>query len=747
MCSALGNLCCHLYEKPELFAPGNRATTPHTRCELGCGTAYCSVACRSAAAPWHHLLCVGPVDEDHALYRFKLAAYSSGALAEFILSAQLAVKSLLESTAGLEETAWRLAAGASLPWWELRPVGIQDANQDEIAQYRADAEEVASDSWALLCEGVPQLGQTGRTAADWARLLAAVAAEKVELSRASTLEVACRQAWNDGGAATLNSDVRAGMLSLARDMLMVQRAEEPAEDATAAEDEEGREDDTQQQNEEQREQQEEIPEQNDETDDSEQILARILADPASFLPRFEAAAVYPTPRLSHSCAPTCVEELSDPPVPTWLVKRALEAEVATKPPRDTGMELRIVDTKHGVRDSTDENGVSTRTVCVVDCSLSEPERGAELIARGRAPCYCARCRFERAVNATVSAASESPVAAVSTADLTVLVELAKSDGRHKDAIALLDEILQRQTASEAGDALLSRARVIGWDDRWSESHEAMVSACATAPTHSKLRTTLDATLSYAGWNPAYPVSAAAEHGLRRSVHKWSPLIGLGERAFVAPALLDMNECAEMIVAVESQLQGNWTTSRHYSVPATDVPVYQVPVVARWFNSQLAETIYPMLGEQFGVAAESIRIIDAFVVRYSADKQRSLPLHCDQSQFSLTIALNSRDDYTGGGTFFADTGEAANADAGGVISFDGSLMHSVRRAHLPLLRPLSALVIQPMLCCATSHYASLGGPEKSELTRHWLTGPSDHVGHALYSGGIPVLSRPCSGICC
>lgn len=415
----------------------------------------------------------------------------------------------------------------------------------------------------------------------------------------------------------------------------------------------------------------------------DQILARILADPASFLPRCEIAAVYPAPRLPHSCAPTCIEELSDPPAPPARARHDVEPQEkaasasSPPPPRDAGIEMRIADAKHGVCDGTNGTGRSIRTVCIVDSGLDVHERAAELAARGRDACCCARCRFERA-DASTESKSESVVAAsVSTADLTVLVELAKSNGRHKDAIALLDEILRRQTASEAGEALLSRARVIGWDDRWSESHEAMVAACALAPSHAKLRATLDATLSYAGWNPDYPVVTAAERGRHLSSGKWSPLMGLDARAFVAPALLDAVECAEMVVAVETQLQGNWTTSRHYSVPATDVPVYQVPAVARWFNAQLASTIYPMLGEQFGVTAQSIRIIDAFVVRYSADKQRSLPLHCDQSQFSLTIALNSRDEYTGGGTFFADTGEAANADAGGVISFDGSLMHSVR----------------------------------------------------------------------
>jgi predicted 2-oxoglutarate/Fe(II)-dependent dioxygenase YbiX len=49
-------------------------------------------------------------------------------------------------------------------------------------------------------------------------------------------------------------------------------------------------------------------------------------------------------------------------------------------------------------------------------------------------------------------------------------------------------------------------------------------------------------------------------------------------------------------------------------------------------------------------------------------------HCDQSQFSLTIALNEQAEYEGGGTFFADVAEPQNCDTGGVIAFDGSLVH-------------------------------------------------------------------------
>ena len=122
---------------------------------------------------------------------------------------------------------------------------------------------------------------------------------------------------------------------------------------------------------------------------------------------------------------------------------------------------------------------------------------------------------------------------------------------------MLDEILRRNPTD--GDALLSRARVIGWDDRWSESHEQMVSARNTAPTHAKIKSTLDATLSYAGWHPGFPALETAQ-GDGLSLQTWRSVDGLGNRAYVAPGLLPAAECADMVATVEAQLQGNWTTA-------------------------------------------------------------------------------------------------------------------------------------------------------------------------------------------
>jgi hypothetical protein len=131
--------------------------------------------------------------------------------------------------------------------------------------------------------------------------------------------------------------------------------------------------------------------------------------------------------------------------------------------------------------------------------------------------------------------------------------------------------------------------------------------------------------------------------------------------------------------------GGWTTSRHYSVPTTDVPVRLVPGLREWFNARLRTRLFPLLARCFSRSASvngeafdaaNVRQIDAFVVKYEAGEgaQASLPVHADQSQFSFTVALNGRGDYDGGGTYLADLGRAVVADQGHALAFPGSLVH-------------------------------------------------------------------------
>ncbi len=149
-------------------------------------------------------------------------------------------------------------------------------------------------------------------------------------------------------------------------------------------------------------------------------------------------------------------------------------------------------------------------------------------------------------------------------------------------------------------------------------------------------------------------------------------------------LLSPEECSQAIKwaeeAAESRVDG-WTTSRHYAVPTTDIPIHEIPKVLHWFNELLNLRLRPLLAKQFGeddvgINGSGVYIHDAFVVRYDATSgQKHLPLHRDQSSHSFTIALNSLSDYDGGGTYIADLKRSIRPDLGGAVSFRGDqLLH-------------------------------------------------------------------------
>ncbi|CAM9853492.1 unnamed protein product, partial [Ectocarpus fasciculatus] len=143
-------------------------------------------------------------------------------------------------------------------------------------------------------------------------------------------------------------------------------------------------------------------------------------------------------------------------------------------------------------------------------------------------------------------------------------------------------------------------------------------------------------------------------------------------------VLSPEECRGVIQAAEdySQENGGWTTSRHYAVPTTDLPVHALESTLPWFRSLVRSRLFPALAKQFNLAAGPRRVFvhDAFVVRYEEGKQRHLPLHRDQSTHSFTIALNGLDRYTGGGTFFPTLGRSLRPAEGHALSFRGGILH-------------------------------------------------------------------------
>lgn len=175
------------------------------------------------------------------------------------------------------------------------------------------------------------------------------------------------------------------------------------------------------------------------------------------------------------------------------------------------------------------------------------------------------------------------------------------------------------------------------------------------------------------------------------------LDGKVERSFVTPALglfdasqeerglvfrttkplLSAQECGNVVDIVnkyhEEVHNGVWGTVRHSSVKTTDVAVESIPILQDWLltlmhtrlNLILAH-LYPKLADGSTMwDAESpqksrVRIHDAFIVRYDAEKDGSLslPEHCDTSAVSVVLSLNSEKEghYTGGGTWFEALGK-------------------------------------------------------------------------------------------
>jgi hypothetical protein len=66
--------------------------------------------------------------------------------------------------------------------------------------------------------------------------------------------------------------------------------------------------------------------------------------------------------------------------------------------------------------------------------------------------------------------------------------------------------------------------------------------------------------------------------------------------------------------------------------------------------------------------------DALVVRYTAGAERYLPLHTHDASFTLTIALNPKAEFTGGGTYFEERRTVISPDVGHVVAFRGDQPH-------------------------------------------------------------------------
>lgn len=335
----------------------------------------------------------------------------------------------------------------------------------------------------------------------------------------------------------------------------------------------------------------------------------------------------------------------------------------------------------------------------IDYRLPLGGRSAALEKLQGVPCECARCKFESRAGTYgqegyprlqlgISLLVELLQKKTAATTCMHLAELDMQLGRWAGARQLFASAIELEVFC-IGNAYHGLGAACMESGLWREAREAWCHGLRLCPSHVALAHEVQKDKAFNSCltdNDTVLLAGTEQLTLEDPLRLSFGAFEKGEPAvfLTRSPLLSHAECARAIHLAERHAQdtGGWTTARHYAVPTTDLPLYAVPDLLRWFRNAMADRIGPLLASQFPDTKGRLQVLDAFIVKYHWDEssggqgsQWHLPLHRDQSSHSLTIALNPASEYEGGGTFFADFGAAVRPEEGHVLSFRGDLLHS------------------------------------------------------------------------
>lgn len=314
-----------------------------------------------------------------------------------------------------------------------------------------------------------------------------------------------------------------------------------------------------------------------------------------------------------------------------------------------------------------EDEKSENLVCRM-ISLYELQHNEEYTISTSPPpanCSCFKCTYEKDQSEQVATQSEEWILMAQR-----LAHVYFQQGNLRQARVLYrqchDYYSSNQKQEKAADMWHSMAAVSLTESKFLEAQRHWKEGCRYQSVHSGIALQLEKIHAYKYLEP-YVCDCNKKLPPYRSY-------GGTKRLFVCPEMIPSNTCQQLIAwAKEYASSSGWTTSRHYAVPTTDIPIHRVPNLLTWFVTWIRNDVMPLLQEQFK-AGQQFYVHDAFLVRYSASSSSTfLPLHYDESTHSLVLALN--DDFEGGGTYFYDMNETITPNCGSLVSFRGNqLLH-------------------------------------------------------------------------
>ena len=123
-----------------------------------------------------------------------------------------------------------------------------------------------------------------------------------------------------------------------------------------------------------------------------------------------------------------------------------------------------------------------------------------------------------------------------------------------------------------------------------------------------------------------------------------------------------------LIIEEAEYQDKWVVARHDNYPTTDFTLKEIGL-GDMYDKVLKEYAFPVAARLWGLDGNewgSAMTHETFMAKYSPEAQGSLSSHTDNSDYSLTCALN--DKFTKGGTWYNRQKTLIKAPVGHVCLF-------------------------------------------------------------------------------
>ncbi|CAM9266622.1 unnamed protein product, partial [Heterosigma akashiwo] len=148
------------------------------------------------------------------------------------------------------------------------------------------------------------------------------------------------------------------------------------------------------------------------------------------------------------------------------------------------------------------------------------------------------------------------------------------------------------------------------------------------------------------------------------------------------AVFSQEECAEVVAMAEAYFaeRGGWTQLPSGRYQIDGFWIKDVPPVKAWFDARLKTTLFPTLVALYPEFVDDVAHLcmdSAYVFKYNPETGGQSDIHTDSGCLTFTIALNPKEEYDGGGTWFENLGPEGTVvemDVGQVTFRPGGVRH-------------------------------------------------------------------------